>query len=97
MAGRSGYPKSSGRVFRVLKNRTRNSLTKIRTRQFGYPKISGSGSGYPNYPNHILSNMPPLELDAILCVCGQAFAGAPPTLLACGGEGAPELDRRRRR
>ena len=54
---------------------------------------------YPNNPNHTLCNTPPLELDVILpcMLCGQAFAAAPPTLLACGGEGAPELDRRHRR
>jgi hypothetical protein len=56
--GRSGYPKFSGRVIRVLKiSGFENRYPKLQ-RVFQYPKIrvpgiSGSGSGIPELPEQL--------------------------------------------
>ena len=52
MAGRSGYPKFLGRVFRVLKTEIQNLLNKIKTQQFGYPTIRIRVRVYPRSPNY---------------------------------------------
>jgi hypothetical protein len=52
MAGRSGYPKISGRVFRVFENSGFGNwnpkfANKNQNPTFRVPDISGSGSGLP--------------------------------------------------
>jgi hypothetical protein len=50
--GRSGYPKISGRVIRVLRIDTRNYNGFCNTRKFGYPKFRVRVRVFPNYPNY---------------------------------------------
>ena len=61
--GHSGYPKISGRVFRVLQiSGFKNSSPKFAQNKqnptFRVPDISGSGSGLPNQPEMQLRRQP---------------------------------------
>ena len=58
MAGRSGYPKFSGRVFRAFKisgfeNWNPKFAVQNQNPTFRVPDISGSGSGKPELPEII--------------------------------------------